>query len=233
MLAKDVMTKTLVTVKPETHVRDVANLMLDKRISAVPVMDEDGTLLGIVSEGDLMRRSESGTERYPSWWLTLLSNPQDRAFDYIKAHGVQAADVMTRDVVTVDETAELREIADILERNHIKRVPVLSGGKPVGIVSRADLLRGFAMKPDAGHADLKSDRELREAVEQAISESGADVNMIRVIVSDGIVALWGAANSETQKRAILMAAESVAGAKSIDDKLGVLPKGVRPVLFAE
>lgn len=233
MLAKDVMTKKVTSVPPETHIRDVAMLLLKNRISAVPVVDTEGKLLGIVSEGDLMRRGEIGTERHPSWWLELASSPGEKAFSYIKSHGVHASNVMTKKVVTVDENTELEKIAEILERKHIKRVPVLSGGKLVGIVSRADLIRGLATLQTIKSDSARTDRELRDAVEKAIAKSGATVRLISVVVSDGVVSLWGAAESATEKEAIKVAAESVSGVKDIEDKINVLPQAVRAVLWAE
>src|SRR5574338_371038 len=146
MQAKDVMTTRLATVAPDATVREIANLLLERRISAVPVVDSDGRLKGIVSEGDLIRRPELGTLRHRSWWLSLLSNAEEDAISYVKTHGGHARDVMTPEVITVDETAPLEQIADTLEKHGIKRVPVLGKGKLVGIVSRADLLRGLVAR---------------------------------------------------------------------------------------
>lgn len=126
------------------RVHPFAKLLLRRGISAVPVVDADRRVIGIVSEGDLMRRPEAGTECKPSLWLRLISSDEDAARDYVKVHGRHAADVMTRDVVTIDEETSLPEIATILEKHRIKRVPVVRGGPIVGIVSRADLLHSLA-----------------------------------------------------------------------------------------
>ena len=233
MLAKDVMTKSVISVAPETHVREVAKSLLENRISAVPVVDASGRLLGIVSEGDLMRRSETGTQRHSNWWLALFRNPDEKAIDYIKSHGVHAGDVMTKDVVTIEDDTELARIADILERHRIKRVPVLSKERLVGIVSRADLLRGLASMPAAKGGDRKTDRELREAVEKSISETGADTQLVRVIVNDGVVSLWGATETGAAKQAAKVAAETVPGIRGVEDRINILRRSVRAFMWAE
>ena len=148
MLAKDVMTKQVISVGPDTPVGAVAQTMIDNRISAVPVLTAEGALLGIVSEGDLLHRTETGTERERSWWLSVISDPVGQARDFVKSHGRKASDVMTSDVVTVGEETSLRDIAGILEERRIKRVPVVREDRLVGIVSRANLLQGLAVKRD-------------------------------------------------------------------------------------
>ncbi|SMF27622.1 BON domain-containing protein [Tistlia consotensis] len=232
MQARDVMQSRVITVAPETHVRDIAARLLDSRISAVPVVDEAGRLLGIVSEGDLMRRPESGTERHPSWWLRLLGNPDDRPIAYIKSHGAHAAEVMTRDVISVGEDATLEQIADTLERHRIKRVPVLRDGKLVGIVSRADLLHGLVAR-QASPAPSKDDRMLKAEVEKAIQEAGAGPTFLSVVVAGGTVHLWGAVETAAEKQAARIAAEGVPGVRAVRDEIGVLPPVVRSVMWAE
>src|SRR5690554_6234285 len=144
MLAEDIMVREVATVTEGTQVEDIARLLLERRISAVPVVSTSGEVVGIVSEGDLMRRAEIKTEKQSSWWLSLLLTDTDRATNYIKSHGRGAKDVMSTPVVTIDPQASLNEIAEILEKRSIKRVPVLRDGRLVGIVSRANLLRGLA-----------------------------------------------------------------------------------------
>ena len=159
MKAADIMTRKVKTVAPDTLVQNVAELMIEHRISGVPVVDGARRVVGILSEGDLMRRSEIETERRHSWWLELLSDPTSRAEEFVKSRGRRVADVMTRSVISVTPRTELREIADTMEKWGIKRVPVVSGGKLVGIVSRHDLLRALrsakpkgAGKPRGGGA---------------------------------------------------------------------------------
>ena len=232
MQARDVMRSQVVTVGPRTHVRDIAKLLLERRISAVPVVDDGGRPLGIVSEGDLMRRPESGTERHPSWWLRLFSSPDDKPIEYIKSHGAHAEDVMTRDLVSVSEEASLEEVANLLEKHHIKRVPVLRDSGLVGIVSRADLLRGLVTR-QAGPMPSKDDRALKAEVEKALQEAGAGPEFLGVTVSAGTVHLWGAVNTAAEKQAARVAAENVAGVKAVRDEIGVLPPMVRSLMGAE
>lgn len=224
MQAKDVMTSPVVTVSPETPVTDVARLLLERHISAAPVVDESGKLLGIVSEGDLMRRPEAGTERRPSWWLTLISDAQDEAREYLKSHGLTARDVMTTHVLAVDEETALGEIATLLEKHRIKRVPVVRDGRVVGIVSRANLLQALVAqaKPVSPPAD---DRALREAVMQAIQSTGARTLYMNVVVSNGVVHLWGMAHSPEEKHAICVAAASVTGTGQVCEGITLLPRG--------
>ena len=233
MFAKDVMTTSVITVGPDTSVRDVAKTLADKRISAVPVLDAEGNMIGIVSEGDLIRRTETQTERHPSWWMALLAAPEDKALDYIKSHGGTAKDVMTRDVKTVGEDASLEEVADLLERNHIKRVPVVTNGQLVGVVSRADLLRGLATPKPATEQAARDDETIRKNVEQALKETGVDRQFVTITVSDGLAHLWGAVDSDPERQAIRVATENVAGVREVDNKINVFPPMVRAAMWAD
>jgi CBS domain-containing protein len=232
MLAKDVMTTTVITVAADTPVREIAEKLLDRHVSALPVVDDEGGLLGIVSEGDLIRRPETGAERHPSWWLRLLASPQERALNYIKTHGGHAREVMTRNVVSVAEDASLEEVADALERHRIKRVPVLRDGKLVGIVSRADLLRGLVARQSGPTVSIDDDT-IKSAVVGALSESGVRSDLLSLVVSGGVVNIWGAVNSIEEMRAAKVAAESVPGVKEVRDRLSVLPPIVRATMWAE
>ncbi|MEW5710437.1 MAG: CBS domain-containing protein [Pseudomonadota bacterium] len=226
MEVKDVMTPNVITVAPDTPVQEIASLLVENRISAVPVVDAAGRLVGIVSEGDLMRRSETDTLPRASPWLSLLIRPDESARVYAKAHGQHTRDVMTTDVITVDEHMPLTEVAAILERNHIKRVPVMRGGMLVGIVSRANLLQGLvAQRPRRGVST--DDREIRDRVLEAFREAGLDGLRINPVVSGGVVQLWGAVNSEAERQAALVAAENVNGVAGVEDHLSVLSAMLR------
>lgn len=232
MQAKDIMTTTVATVPPEATIREIATLLLARRISAAPVIDPDGMVLGIVSEGDLMRRPETGTERRPSWWLSFLASPDETAVAYVRSHGGHARDVMTRNVISVGEDASLEEIAETLEKHRIKRVPVLRDGRLCGIVSRADLLHGLiALK--AAPAASASDQTIKSALETALPAAGVRAELLSVVVSGGIVDLWGAVESDAEKDAARVAAENVPGVKGVRDEIGVLPPTVRSVMWAE
>ena len=220
MQAKDVMTRNVVTVTADASVIEIAQQLIARGISAVPVVDGAGKLIGIVSEGDLMRRDESGTGSVRSWWLSLFEAPEERATAYVKAHGRTAGDVMTSKVLTVSEDAELAEIATLLEKHRIKRVPVVRDGKPVGIVSRSNLLQGLAAaKPvPASSAD---DAAIREALRAALRESGVDQVFVNAVVAHGVVNMWGEVNSAAEVRALEVAAKGVPGVKSVENHVNV------------
>lgn len=224
MLARDVMTREVATVAPETPVRDIARMLVERHISAVPVVDGGGRLVGIVSEGDLMRREETGSERRPPWWLRLLGAPEDLARAYVRTHGQVASDVMSREVTTVAEDASLGEVAALLEDRRIKRVPVVSRGRVVGIVSRADLVRALAVQPPPAAPAPAEDDVLRERVLQGLRTSGVvGPAQVNVIVSDGTVHLWGVVRSREERDALRLAASGVPGVRDLRLHVGVVP----------
>lgn len=220
MLAKDVMTAPVLAVRPDTTVQDIAALLLECRISAVPVVDEGGQVQGIVSEGDLINRADAGTRHRRSWWLEMLEGSEERSREYLRAHGRRAEDVMTRDVISTTEDAPLPQIAALLEKHHVKRLPVLRNGKLVGIVSRANLLQGFALSEPIW-AMLAEDREIRDALNRALNEAGLPMHQVNVMVNNGVVRLWGWIDAEVQRRAARAAAEATPGVKRLEDHLVV------------
>lgn len=216
MLARDVMTRSPVTVAADASVEACARLLLEKRISAVPVTDADGRVIGIVSEGDLMRRRESGTQRHVSWWLELVSDPQSMARDYTKSAGHKVTDIMTRQVVSVGEDTPLAAIADILEKHRIKRVPVIAAGKLVGIVSRADLVRALLIGAGTSATTLASDGDIRTHFFAELGkEPWGPRSYVNIIVDKGRVELWGFAGSADEVRAIGVLAEGIPGVTSV------------------
>lgn len=224
--AKDIMTAPVVTATPETTVREIAETLLKRHISAMPVVDEKNQVVGIVSEGDLIRRAEIGTDqRHRSWWLSLFSDPAAEASEYAKSHGLRARDVMSRKVVTVGPDATLVEIAEILEKHHIKRVPVLESGRLAGIVSRANLLQGLAMAAATPLAAASADdNAIRERIVAALArEPWASVGTTNVTVAKGKVEFWGTVGSAEEMRASRVLAEGVAGVKSVEDHRGLRP----------
>lgn len=229
MLASDVMTKQVVTVPPDAPVPEIARLLLDRHISAVPVVDADGRVLGIVSEGDLIRRPEVAGPHRRSWWLALLSGGEGDAAEYVKAHGGQASDVMTRPAVTVTEDTPAGDIARLLEERRIKRVPVVRRGRLVGIVSRADLLRGLASsKPSQRKAPRASDQAIRQKLITRLErESWVPFGQLNVIVTDGVVHLWGLVDSADQRRALVVAAREISGVRGVEDHLGEIAPYLR------
>ena len=223
MKAKDVMTTEVVYANPETSVRAIAQTLLKRRISAVPVADDSGRVIGIVSEGDLMRRPESETARPRSWWLDLIETPNDRASHYLKSHGLTARDVMTREPITVTEDTPLEEIAMLLERKAIKRVPVLRDGKLVGVVSRADLLHGLVARAGQAVKPAPLASPTREAVIAGIRDADLSLDYVNVVVADDAVHLWGAVDSALQRDALALAAKRTPGVTRVENHLVVLP----------
>lgn len=169
-----------------------------------------------------MRRPETGGQRHRSWWLTLFDPPPERAAQYVRAHGLHARDVMTREVVTIAEDAALEEIATLLERHRIKRVPVVRDGKLVGIVSRANLLHGLVARK---HGLVSSDdRSIKAALHGAIAETGVNTPYLNIVIVQGVVSLWGVVESEQEHAALRVAVETTPGVKRIEDHVGVLDR---------
>jgi len=220
------MTAPVLAVRPDTEVQDIAALLLECRISAVPVVDEGGRVRGIVSEGDLINRADAGTRHRRSWWLEMLNGPEEQARDYVRAHGQHAEDVMTREVVATSEDAPLPEIAALLEKHHVKRVPVLRAGRLVGIVSRANLLHGFALSEPTWPM-LQGDRQIRDALNQALTEAGLPMHQVNVTVNNGAVRLWGWIDAQAQRQAARAAVESTPGVRRFEDSLVVSTPAVR------
>ena len=224
MQAKDVMTTGVVTVEPETTVREIAAVLAEKGISAVPVVDAQGAILGVVSEGDLMRREEIGTgPKKRSWWLLPFSETESAAADYAKSHGMHARDVMTRQVVTVTEQTSLAEIAEILETRRIKRVPVLRDGKLVGIVSRANIVQAIAARSEGAHEPVSSDDE---TIRARVIAGLADKPWSRpwnntVFVSNGVVEFYGTVENEAERDASRIEAENTPGVVKVNDRRGI------------
>jgi CBS domain-containing protein len=208
-----------VAVNPETPVAQAVRLMLQDDISGLPVVDRFGRLVGIVTEGDFLRRTETGTERQRPRWLSFLLGPARLAQEYVRTHGRKVAEVMTSHVYGVTELTPLAEIVELLERHRIKRVPVTRDGKLVGIVSRADLLRGMAsfvgeVVPVAGDAGIRKTLLAELAKQPWFPQVSTNV-----IVRNGIVHLWGVIFDEEQRQAMIVAAENVSGVKAIEDHL--------------
>jgi CBS domain-containing protein len=226
MQASDIMTTDVITVRPDTSIFEAATLLADRHISGLPVVDEGGAVVGILSESDLLHRVETGTGKpQRSWFGEFRNSTRKLAGEYLKENAVKVGDVMTENVVSVTPGTPLGEIADLLERHHIKRVPVQAQGKLVGIVSRANLIRALAsaVQPDA--AAVASDEAIHYAVLHTLDGHRWAMAAENVVVKQGIVHFWGTVNSEEERKAIIVAAERVPGVKGIEDHLGY------PVVF--
>jgi CBS domain-containing protein len=236
MRAVDVMTTEVITVDSNTSVQALAALLSERGISGAPVVDSDNRVIGVVSEGDLLRRIETGTERRPervaghrrSWWLDAIASNQDLARDYAKSHGRTVKDVMTPDVISVADTTELAEIAMLLETKRIKRVPVVRDGKLVGIVSRANLVRALAVAKSEPATDADNDdRTIREKLLSELKgqewfemQEWFKIWAADIIVRDRVVHFWLSQNqSEEERRALQVAAENIAGVRRIEEHI--------------
>ena len=226
MKARDVMVPTVITVGVDASIGEVADTLLSHHISGAPVVNKKGELVGVVSEGDLMRRPETGTTRRPSWWLALLSSDRASATEYIKSHSRKVADVMTREVISAGPDTSLGDIAAMLERNRIKRVPILDGGKLVGIVTRANILQALASAAKKlPSLATPSDSELRRRVVERLGAEPWRPTMLTVTVHEGSVDLWGLVHSPEEKKAARIAAEVTPGVREVVDNIVVQPPG--------
>ena len=220
MKAEDVMTRDVISIAPDATVLQAARLMLQHHISGLPVVDKDGKLVGVLSEGDFLRRRETRTEHKRSRWLEFLMGPGRIAAEYSHSHGSKVAEVMTTEVQTVDEVTALEDIVDLMERKRIKRVPVLCGGQLVGIVTRSNLMHAMVSMARVTQPAAKDDVTIREKLlAEFQKEIWAPAAMTNVVVRDGVVELWGVIVDERQREAMKVAAENIPGVKTVNDHL--------------
>jgi len=220
MKASDLMTSLVVTVRADATIEYAAQLMLQYRISGLPVTDSDGAVLGIITESDLLRRAETGTENRHARWASLLIAPGRLAQEYVRAHGCKVAEVMTERVFIVTPETPLADLVALMETKHVKRVPVVDQGRLVGIVSRADVMAtlvGLLSEKPAGAA---TDAEIREKVLAEIDrQPWGPRDGIDVVVTNGVVVLKGMIPDERERAALCVAAENVPGVKAVHDRL--------------
>jgi|SRR5712691_10890125 len=220
MKAKDVMTSPVVSIAPDTPVLQAVRIMLQRHISGLPVIDKDGRLIGIVTEGDFLRRAETGTQRKRPRWLEYLVGPGRLADEYTRSHGRKVEEIMTAEPLTVTEDAPLDEVVKVMEKRRIKRLPVVRGTEVVGIVTRANLLHALAGVAREAKPAAASDQVIRDRiVAELASQSWAPVSLVNVIVRDGVVELWGTITDERERRAMIVAAENAPGVKAVKDHL--------------
>ena len=223
LTARDLMTPDVVTVPPETPVIAVARLLAERGISAVPVLDKAGTVVGVVTEADLIRRLAGEEDRPQGWLRSLFADPGEQAERYARTHGSTAAEIMTESVVSVSPADTATHVAHLMEEKGIRRVLVLEEGQLRGIVSRADLLRALVSPPRTGGAELSDDR-IRQAVLAAMrKEPWADTFYTLVEVKDGVVEYHGFMRTEQVKRGLKVLAEQVPGVKGVVDATQPMP----------
>jgi CBS domain-containing protein len=222
MIVSDVMTHKILSVGPDETVDHAINLMLRHGISGLFVVDAAGTLAGVVTEGDLLRRDELGTERHRPWWLRVLVSPGQQALDFTRAHGRKVSDIMTPEVISVATDTSLEVVVETMEKHRIKRVAVTENGRMVGVVARSDLLRALLTHerenpPPQAQAD---DRTIRTHILADLeSASWAPLTTLNVTVASGVVDIWGTITNPDERRAICVMAENAPGVKSVHDHL--------------
>jgi CBS domain-containing protein len=222
MKAHDIMTRDVTTVSPDTSVRDIAALMMEKHISGVPVLTNNGKIIGMVSQSDLLHRAELGTERKHKWWFRTFADSNALAREYAKAHGLKAHDIMSRYVVAVRDDAELRDVADILDSHRIKRVPVVQEGRLVGIITRGDLVRALSQVQISKAAKKIDNAALHNKLHDRIrTQPWMNDSYINLTVNDGVVELWGYVVSTDQHNALRALVEETDGVSRVEDKLSV------------
>src|ERR1700733_3857836 len=221
MKALDVMVREVVTVKPDDAVAEAVRLLAEHDVSALPVVDSNENVVGVISEADLLHREEIGTEKHRPWWLEAVTPASTLAGEFAKSHGRRVEEVMSTDVVSAAEDTPLGEIATILERHRINRVPILRGGKLVGIVSRSNLIQALASsRAPASGAIVEADRKIRqELLDRLGQEDWTDFGERNVIVSGGVVYFWGFVGSLQEHKALLALAEGVPGVASVSDEM--------------
>lgn len=229
MFARDIMTPDPVTILTDADLKQAARIMIERRVSALPVVNNKEQVVGILSEGDLLWRTEISTEKKRSGWLEFFLSTDQLARDYVKSHGVKVGEVMTRPVLSVAEDTSLVEIADLFERHGIKRVPVLKDGKLIGIVSRADIVRAYAEGQSVPQPPMSQDRRIREALLADIKrEAWSRTLYLSISIHDGIVELSGVVESDERRNAVIVMAERIPGVQRVIDQLTVMP--ILPIL---
>ena len=222
MNVADVMTRKVISVTPETTIAEAARLMLRHRISGLPVVDQEERVVGVVTEGDLLRRTETGTERGHARWLEFLIAPGRLAADYARANARKAGEVMSTDVVAVAPQDSLAEVVRLMEHHHIKRLPVIEKGRAVGIVSRANLVRALVRnlpKPAAGAAGGSDDEIRRRILAEIAKQPWGPRASVDVRVARGVVELYGTITDERERTALQILAENAPGVKTVEDHL--------------
>jgi CBS domain-containing protein len=218
MQVKDVMTRNVISVTANEPIVRAARLMLENRISGLPVLDASGELIGIVTEGDFLRRSELGTQRRRPRWLEFIIGPGRLAQEYVFASGKKVEDIMTPDPVTVTPNESLEDVVELMERRHIKRLPVMKSGQLVGIVSRANLMHALASLARDASAPAGGDSKIRDNILAAIGNQ-VWAPRVNVVVKNGSAELWGIITDERERQGLIVATENVPGVEQVHDHL--------------
>lgn len=223
MKARDLMTPDVVTVAPNTPVMGVARLLAERHISGVPVTDADRKILGVVSEGDLIKQVSGRHDQSPGFFQSLFADPAKMAQQYVKSHGRTAADIMTPNPLTVSEDTPAGDIAEMLDKEHIRRVFVTRDGRLVGVVSRADLLRALVSPQPTATGDTSDEGIYRAIMTEMKKQPWASTFYTTVVVKDGVVEFYGYCGTDEYRRALRVLAEGVPGVKRVEDHMVIGP----------
>jgi CBS domain-containing protein len=219
MRAHQIMTRSVITVTPETSVVEAANIMLQRHISGLPVVDSAGALVGIISEGDFIRRSEINTGRKRSGFMQFILGAGREATDFVHEHGSKVGEIMTPEPLTVNEATDLEQIVELMEKNDVKRLPVMNGNKLVGIVTRSNLLQAVASLARDIRDPTADDDHIRNRIINAMEKNHWCPWGLNVVVRDGIVHLSGVITEERSRQAAIVCTENVTGVKQVHDHL--------------
>ncbi len=219
MRVEEIMTKDVITVSPKTPIHEAAELMIDHGVSGLPVVDDAGSVVGIVSEGDLILR-EKPRGRAP-WWRLFFGDAERLAREYQKAHGMTVGEVMTRSLIAVSPDLPIESAALILDQHRIRRVPVVADGQLLGILSRGDLIKALAKAPARAGGQPSDERLVREMRARLAEEPWVSNRGIVAQAKDGVLSLWGLVLTETEKSAVETMARTIEGCKGIDSHLVV------------
>ncbi|WP_187144272.1 CBS domain-containing protein [Microvirga massiliensis] len=222
----DIMTREVVSVLPDTPIHEIANTLLEKRIRAVPVTDSKGRLLGVVSEADLIRRVELGTDEDGSWWRKVFRDASTAAVDYVRSHGRRARHVMTARPVTTTADTPLHELARALGKRRLRWLPAVAGDHVIGVVSRSDLVRALARLSVPRDPGPRSDEAVRKDLEARIGGILSGPKLISVTVHKGDVNLWGLVSSGEERAALHVAAENTPGVRAVNDQMFTRPSSM-------
>jgi CBS domain-containing protein len=219
MQVRDIMTRSVISIGPDESIMTAAQLMLRNRISGLPVIDQGGELIGIVTEGDFLRRGELGTQRRRPKWLEFIIGPGRLAEEYVHAAGRKVDEVMTTDPVTVTEDDSLEKVVDVMERRHVKRLPVTRSGRVVGIISRSNLMHALAsFARDDDKQVQASDSQIHDNI-LAVLDRETWAPRVNVVVKNGVAELWGVITDDRERKAVVVAVENVPGVKRAHDHL--------------
>jgi CBS domain-containing protein len=220
MKASDIMVRRVLTTHPQTSVSQVAKQLVDNDISALPVVDDAGNVVGVISEADLMHRKELGSEKTRAWWIEAMTPGATLADEFAQSHGKRVEELMSTRVISATPDASLGEIASLLEKHRIKRVPIMKDGKIVGIVSRSNLVQALASAKSNGVTAADKDHTIRADIVAKLGEQQwTDFGDRNIVVVNGVACVWGLVGSPSERKALIALVEGVPGVTDVRDEM--------------